>query len=63
MVLKFCNEHKSTITLLPNSSNLTFLINFLYYKTLLEHSNSENNAIYKKLVTLLEKKQQKFNTE
>lgn len=63
MILKFCNQHKAAITNLPNSSNLTFLINFLYYKTLIEHNSSESNRMYHKLIALIQKKQQKFTEE
>lgn len=40
LFLNFCNENKTHITNLPISSTLTYLINFLYYKTLLENSNT-----------------------
>lgn len=60
MMLKFCNEHKTLVATLPNSNSLTFLINFIYYKTLLENSSSDSSAPYKRLIELITKKQQKF---
>ena len=63
MFLTFCNKHKTCITTLPFSNALTYLVNFLYYKTLLENSHSDKSSLYDQLVSLIEKKQAKFKPE
>lgn len=63
LFLKFCNEKRSHIISLPISSTLFYLINFTYYKTLLEYTNIEKNNNYKELICLLDRKQQLINSK
>lgn len=43
------------------NNNFMFIINFIYFKSLIEYKNSPTN-VYKELINLLTKKQQKFQS-
>lgn len=61
-ILRFLKLNSSKLNLpLKLNNNFMFVLNFVYFKSLIEYKNSPTN-VYKDLITLLTKKQQKFQS-